>query len=81
MHLQGVIEMYNPRKQWGFVRENNGAKWFFHRDNCTPGFQPRLGLTVEFKISPPFSIGKSDQATDMREVQSIAPESGVGGAQ
>jgi hypothetical protein len=67
---QGVIEMYHPRKQWGFVRESDGAKWFFHRDNCVSGFQPELGVVVEFLIGPPFVLGKPDQAIDVRGVQS-----------
>jgi len=67
---QGMIVMYHQLKHWGFVRENEGTEWFFHLDNCASGFLPQLSAVVEFEIAPPISLGKKDQAVNVRGVQS-----------
>jgi cold shock CspA family protein len=68
----GVIVTFQERKGWGFIesRDDGGGRWFFHRDNCQKGFQPRLGVSVTFLIGPPLTLGKSDQAVEVCEVQS-----------
>jgi cold shock CspA family protein len=67
MH-QGIIEVYLPHRQYGFVREDSGRKLFFHKDCCKPGFQPQLGARVEFEIAPSYTLGKPDQAIKLREI-------------
>jgi cold shock CspA family protein len=67
---QGIVVMYHQTKHWGFVKEESGAEWFFHLDNCASGFQPQLGAAVDFEIAPPISLGKKDQAVDVRPVGS-----------
>jgi cold shock CspA family protein len=67
---QGIITLYHLKKGWGFIKENSGETWFFHVDNCWPGYSPQLGEAVEFKIAPPISLGKKDQAIDVRLVGS-----------
>jgi cold shock CspA family protein len=62
---QGIVEQFNPRKQWGFVRDIDGTKFFFHLDNCAKGFTPRLGMDVEYVVGPAFTLGKPDQALDV----------------
>jgi cold shock CspA family protein len=64
----GTIEMFNPRKLWGFIQENSGERWFFHQDNCVSGFHPQLGSVVEFEIGPAISLGKRDMAVNVRAV-------------
>ncbi len=67
---RGIVATYHRTKQWGFLREKDGTQWFFHLDNCVSGFQSQIGVSVEFLIGPPFTIGKPDQAIDVRGVQS-----------
>jgi cold shock CspA family protein len=70
---QGIITLYHQKKGWGFITESSGEEseeWFFHVDNCWPGYSPQLGDGVEFKIAPPISIGKKDQAIDVRLIGS-----------
>jgi cold shock CspA family protein len=75
MTHQGHVVMYHPTKNWGFVKEKDGAEWFFHLDNCWPGYSPKLEDEVEFKIAPPISVGKRNQAADVRPIGS--PISGL----
>ena len=62
---QGIVEQFNPRKQWGFVRDIDGTKYFFHLDNCAKGFAPRLGMDVEYTVGPAYTLGKPPQALDV----------------
>jgi cold shock CspA family protein len=64
---QGIITLYHTKKGWGFITEGS-QEWFFHVDNCWPGYKPQLGDAVEFLIAPPISLGKNDQAIDVRTV-------------
>jgi cold shock CspA family protein len=70
MTYRGIVVRYDERKQWGFIQGNSGEEIFFHRANCVSGFQPQLGTGVEYEIGKPFTIGKPDQAIDVREVVS-----------
>ena len=72
----GKIVSYCERKQWGFIQGNYSEQQriFFHRANCE--CQPRLGDDVEYQIGKPFTLGKPEQAVNVR-----LAESGVGGAQ
>jgi cold shock CspA family protein len=70
MIYRGLVVRYDERKQWGFIQGNSGEEIFFHRANCVSGFQPQLGVDVEYEIGKPFSLGKKDQAVDVRGVQS-----------
>jgi cold shock CspA family protein len=81
MTQQGTVVMYHSKMHWGFVKEKDGAEWFFHLDNCWPGYSPKLEDAVEYKIGPPISVGKRNQAVEVRPVSSI-PEMAVvdGGA-
>jgi cold shock CspA family protein len=67
---EGIITLYNHAKAWGFITESSGEAWFFHFSNCWPEYLPTLGDAVEFKIAPPISLGKKDQAIDVRLVGS-----------
>ena len=60
--------MYNRAKAWGFIKESDGTEWFFHLSNCCPEYLPQLGHALEFKIAPPISLGKRDQAVGVRPV-------------
>lgn len=66
--MRGIIEMYQPKRQFGFVIDSSGKSYYFHRANCVPGFNPQLGAPVEFQIAPPYVLGKPDQAVDVRNV-------------
>jgi len=66
MTYEGTIVMYHSTKFWGFVRGNDGGEWFFHLDNCASGFEPQLSASIEFEIGPPISLGKKDQAVNVR---------------
>jgi len=77
--MRGIVEMYQPKRQFGFVRADNGEKYFFHRENCAAGFNPQLGARVEFQIAPPYILGKPDQAIDLRNME-LGAESDVEGA-
>ena len=70
MSYQGIVIQYDQRKQWGFIRAVSGDEIFFHRSNCVSGFQPELGADVEYEIGKPFTLGKPNQAIDVRGVQS-----------
>jgi cold shock CspA family protein len=69
MTHQGKVILYNRAKAWGFIREDSGAEWFFHTANTVPEFVPQLGVAVEFEVGPPLSIGKKEQAVNVRGVQ------------
>ena len=69
MH-QGIVEQYHPRRQFGFVRDLDGAKYFFHLDNCAKGFKPELGMQVEYTVGAAYTLGKPDQALDVKAVKS-----------
>lgn len=65
----GTVVVFQEKKRWGFIEESDGSRWFFHTDNAEKGFQPRLGVFVTFQIGPPLTLGKPDQAVDVRGVQ------------
>jgi cold shock CspA family protein len=67
---QGTIVLWNPTKAWGFIRrDHDSERIFYHRDNVIPGFIPSLALRVEFEMAPPLSIGKKDQAINVRDAR------------
>jgi cold shock CspA family protein len=70
MTHQGIVVLYNQAKGWGFIKEDSGEEWFFHTSNTAPSFVPQLKARVEFEIGQPLSIGKKDQAVNVRGVQS-----------
>jgi cold shock CspA family protein len=72
---EGIITLYHRSKGWGFITEKSGDVWFFHVDNCRPGYIPQLADAVEFLIGPPISIGKNDQAVDVKEVEGSGVQS------
>lgn len=47
---RGVVESYDSRKRWGFVREfgSNGRRLFLHGSEITEGWVPIKGTVVEF---------------------------------
>jgi len=69
MIYRGTVVRYDERKQWGFI-QGSSVDIFFHRANCANDFQPTLGASVTYEIGKPFTIGKPDQAIDVRGVQS-----------
>ncbi len=74
---KGIITLYHRNKGWGFITassEGCSEEWFFHVDNC-PGYVPKLGDPVTFEIAPPISLGKKDQAVDVRPIESASVES------
>jgi hypothetical protein len=62
--MKGTIVAYAVRKGWGYIYSEN-KNVFFHVAN-SPGFQPVLGMLVEFELAPPFKLGQSDQAVNLR---------------
>ena len=64
----GIITMFTP-KNWGFITEDCGDRWFLHSSNCCPGYVPKLGDAVQFVLSPPYALGKQDQATHVRPLE------------
>lgn len=64
--MKGQIITYDAPRGWGFI-EKDGLKYFFHVKNSA-GFQPVLGMFVEFQTAPPFRLGQKDQAINLREV-------------
>ena len=67
----GKIVSYCERKQWGFIQGNSEQqRIFFHRANCVQGFQPQLGDDIEYEIGKPFTLGKPEQAVDVRGTNS-----------
>ena len=85
MTHQGIITLYNRAKAWGFITENSaGESRFFHYSNCVPGFSPQLGDAVAFEIAPPISLGKKDQAVNVRvlnRAETVAAMLSLGSAQ
>lgn len=75
---QGMVVLFHPTKHWGFIRENDGTEWFFHQSNAIRYYVPKLEDIVQFEIGPPLTIGKKDQAINVRPA---GTESGEGGAQ
>ncbi len=69
MRYDGVIVRYDERKQWGFI-QGSSVDIFFHKANCAKDFQPTLGASVTYEIGKPFSLGKPQQAVDVRGVES-----------
>lgn len=48
--LSGTIEWYDPLKCFGFIRTEEGAKYFFHRNNARPKLEAFLS-SLEKEIS------------------------------
>jgi cold shock CspA family protein len=67
---QGIVEQFHPRRQFGFVRDVDGSKYFFHLDNCEKGFNPELGMQVKYTVGAAYTLGKPPQALDVTAVQS-----------
>jgi hypothetical protein len=76
----GMVVAFQERKRWGFIEESDGSRWFFHTDNAEKGFQVRLGVYVTFEIGPPLTLGKPDQAIDVRPLE-VEKKVEVGGVQ
>ena len=64
----GFIESYDPRKAWGYIQSTD-RRMYFHISNCVEGFQPKLGVEVEYEVGAPFRIGKGPQALNVRPVE------------
>ena len=77
--FEGMIVQYDERKSWGFIQGSSHSHIFFHRSNCSPGFQPELGVNVTYVIGKPFNLGKPEQAIDVRGNVVVTTESGAAG--
>jgi cold shock CspA family protein len=51
LRLTAVVERYDPRKRFGFLRESNGNRIFFHRDRLSDAETViRVGSRMTFRL-------------------------------
>lgn len=74
--MKGIITAYNAVKCWGFIKDENGNRQFFHADN-SPDLKPELGIAVEFELGPPFRLGQPDQAVNLRRLENSQVKEGA----
>jgi len=66
----GQITAFDVLHGWGWI-SSDGEKFFFHVKN-SPHFHVTLGAYVGFETAPPFKLGQSNQAVNLREVKAGA---------
>lgn len=69
--MTGIILMYRPDKQFGFIlSDETKAEVFFHASNRVADFTPVVGTRVSYTLAPPIRLGQKMQAVNVQEVQS-----------
>ena len=47
--MRGKVLTYNDEKKFGFVKGQDGKKYFFHSDDWMLKESPRKGFIIEFE--------------------------------
>lgn len=62
-HQVGTVKRLVPDRGFGFIRDDAGVEYFFHRSACDDYESLREGTTVSFR---PGSSAKGARAEDVR---------------
>jgi cold shock CspA family protein len=65
--MNGIISMYHPAKQFGFIlADETKTEFFFHISNVVVGLTPVVGTRVSFDLAPPIRLGQNSQAVKIQ---------------
>jgi cold shock CspA family protein len=64
MRYSGIIQTFITRRNFGFIRRDDGKEFFFHQMDFEKG-TPALGQRVEFELGPAVRLGMPEQAVNV----------------
>ncbi len=63
--MRGKVLIYNDEKKFGFVKGQDGKKYFFHLEDWIIKEEPRKGFIIEFETK---ETAKGPKAIGIKEV-------------